>query len=145
MSSIFNGDHEITVSNQASGGFYALQPGRIERLLQVLDQWHAAHKVDYLKSYAESYNSVLDWGARFDLGEEKHARIGHKYARLDTGTSGAWMLECATGDIWQIKGYGKVDKKKCAGNINDPEFDGAVLFRDRFRYGRFDNRKKVVS
>jgi hypothetical protein len=46
----------------------------------------------------------------------------------------------ATGDVYQIKGYGKIDKKKCAGNIYAPLFDGAVLFRDRFRHGRFDNR-----
>jgi hypothetical protein len=141
MSSIFNGDHHVTLPLSFGAGYYLMQPGTFERLLQVLDQWHAAHKTDYLKSYAETYSSVLDWGARFDQGEEKHAHVGAKYVRLDTGTSGAWMLECATGDIWQIKGYGKVDKKKCAGNINDPEFDGAVLFRDKFRYGRFDNRK----
>lgn len=138
MSKIFNGDHEATLPLQNAAGFYLHQPGVFERLLYVLEQWHSAHKESWTKDYANS-------STNFDTYEEKHAHVGAKYVRLDTGTSGAWMLECATGDIWQIKGYGKVDKKKCAGNINDPEFDGAVLFRDRFRYGRFDNRKKVAS
>jgi len=66
---------------------------------------------------------------------------GAKYIRLDTGTSGAWMLEISTGNIFGIKGYGQVDRAKCVGNILDPSFNGSVLFTDRFRYGRFDNRK----
>ena len=105
------------------------------RLLQVLDQWHLAH-------YAKYYDvPTAENKQRFDEREEKHATVGDKYIRLDTGTSGAWMLEAETGTIYGIHGYGKVDKKKIAGDINDPEFDGVVLFRDRFRYGRFDNRK----
>jgi hypothetical protein len=138
MSRIFNGDHHVTLPLSFGAGYYLMQPGTFERLLQVLDQWHEAHAIDYIRrGFGDRKN--------FDEREEKQAHVGATYVRLDTGTSGAWMLECATGDIWQIKGYGKVDKKKCAGNINDPEFDGAVLFRDRFRHGRFDNRKVVVS
>ena len=32
-----------------------------------------------------------------------------------------------------------MDKKKISGNIYDTGFNGAVLVRDRFRYGRFTN------
>jgi len=104
------------------------------RLLEVLGQWHDAHLADHRKS---GYTPT-----EFDSREEKQAHVGQLYVRLDTGSSGAWMLELPTGDIYRTKGYGKIDKKKCAGNINDPDFNGSVLLRDRFRYGRFDNRRK---
>jgi hypothetical protein len=103
-------------------------------ILQVLDQWHEAHRQQFIR---DGFTNSL---ATFDTAEEKHAHVGAKYIRLDVGGSGAWMLEIATGVIYSILGYGKVDKKKVAGNINDPQFNGAVLFRDRFRRGRFDNR-----
>ena len=107
----------------------------MSRLVEVLDQWHAAHKEQLVR---DGFTNLL---LTFDTQEEKHAHIGVKYARLDDGTSGAWMMELTTGDIFQIMGYGRVDRKKCVGNINDPEFNGVILFRDRFRYGRFDTRK----
>jgi hypothetical protein len=107
-----------------------------ETVVKVLDQWHEAHRAEYIRSGYTQPN--------FDTQEEKHGHIGGKYMRLDVGGSGAWMLEMATGDVYQIKGYGKIDKKKCGGNIYAPDFDGSVLFRDRFRHGRFDNRKKSM-
>jgi hypothetical protein len=136
MSRIYNGKVEVTLplGSQYQTGYYLQHPGVFDRLKQILDQWHEAQRADY--------NKNNNWtGTWFDEREEKHAHVGDKYIRLDVGGSGAWMLEAETGIIYNIKGYGKVDKKKIAGDINDPEFDGAVLFRDRFRYGRFDNRK----
>lgn len=105
-----------------------------ETVIKVLNQWHEAHRAKHIKSGYISPN--------FETHEEKHGHLGGKYMRLDVGGSGAWMLELATGDIYQIKGYGKVDKKKCVGNIYDPEFTGASLFKYRFQHGRFDFRKK---
>lgn len=101
----------------------------------VLSQWHEAHRADFVR---KGFTNLLD---TFDTQEQKHAHIGNKYVRLDVGGSGAWMLEIATGDIFGIKGYGVPDKKKIVGNVGDPQFDGALLWRDRFRRGRFDNRK----
>jgi len=106
-----------------------------ERLNQILSQWHEAHRQDFV---ARGYTNLM---AAFDTQEQKHTHEGAKYIRLDVGSSGAWMVEISTGIIYGIKGYGTPDKKKIAGDVNDPEFDGAVLFRDRFRRGRFDNRK----
>ena len=106
--------------------------GAYPRVSEILNQWHEAHRQDFIRAeYSLEY---------FDVREEKHAHVGGKYIRLDVGTSGAWMLEISTGIIYGIKGYGTPDKKKIAGNLNDPSFNGGVLFRDRFRHGRFDNR-----
>lgn len=83
--------------------------------------------------------------------DQVHGHFGAKYARLDVGGSGAFMVEIETGLIYGIMGYGKIDKKKVSGNIYDPNFDAAVLVRDRFRYGRFENnadgslRQQIVN
>lgn len=114
---------------------YLLQ---VDRVKQLLSQWHEAHRAQFVR---DGYTNLLP---SFDEREQKHIHIGAKYARLDVGGSGAWMLELSTGVIFGIKGYGTPDKKKVAGDINDPDFDGAILFRDRFRHGRFDNRKAVL-
>ena len=111
----------------------------MDRIEQILSQWHEAHRAQFVR---DGLTNLL---GSFDLQEKKHCHVGAKYMRLDVGGSGAWMLEIATGVVYGIKGYGTPDKKKIAGDINDPEFDGAILFRDRFRHGRFDNRKKVQS
>ena len=61
------------------------------------------------------------------------------------GTSGAFMVELETGIVYGIKGYGQVDKKKISGNINDPNFNGAVLEKTCFCRGRFDLRNPEVK
>lgn len=110
-------------------------PAMVQRLAQVLSQWHEAHRAEFV---ARGYTNLM---ASFDTQEQKHMHVGDKYVRLDVGGSGAWMLDVATGIIYGIKGYGVPNKTKIAGDINDPAFDGAVLLWDRFRRGRFDNRK----
>ncbi len=133
MSRIFKGDTDVSHTDGWIGSVNAY------RLLEVLDQWHEAHRADWNRGYVNmSPESQETYGKHFDQREEKHAHVGAKYVRLDTGTSGAWMLDASTGDIFSIKAYGQVDRKKCAGNINNPAFNGEVLFRDRFRRGRFD-------
>lgn len=130
MARIFKGDDDVSHSIDRCW----IGVVTVYRLLEVLDQWHEAQW---------QYNPCLLTGrVNYDEREEKHAHVGAKYVRLDVGTSGAWMLEAETGIIYGIKGYGVADKKKVAGNINDPDFNGEVLFRDRFRHGRFDNRKE---
>jgi hypothetical protein len=111
-----------------------------KRIIEVLDKWHEAHKTDWYKGWATG--TFEQQKKEFNTREEKHAHIGARYIRLDVGTSGAWMLD-TNGDIFGILSYCKVNRAKCVGNINDPSFNGEVLFRDRFRYGRFDNRKVI--
>lgn len=105
-------------------------PGPIRQTAfdQILVAWQAA--VNEKHYVTEGYTFPAD---------QVHGVYGAKYARLDIGGSGAFMVDIETGLIYGIKGYGKVDKKKVLGNIYDPAFDAAVLVRDRFRYGRFTN------
>ena len=102
----------------------------LTRFTEILAQWQAAVNAKHYG--AEGYTHPAD---------QVHGHFGKLYARLDIGGSGAFMVDLATGVVYGIKGYGKVDKKKISGNIYDPNFNGAVLVSTRFRYGRFDLRK----
>ena len=46
-----------------------------------------------------------------------HSHIGKKYIRIDIGSSGKYMINEA-GEIFGIKAYGVINKKKQYGNIN---------------------------
>jgi len=98
------------------------------RFNEVLAQWQAAVNADHTAK-----------GFTNHPADQVHGHYGAKYARLDVGGSGAFMVEIATGIVYGIKGYGVVDKKKISGNIFNPLFNGSVLVRDRFRRGRFMN------
>jgi hypothetical protein len=99
-----------------------------DRYETVLAAWQAA--VNGKHYGIEGYSFPAD---------QVYGHFGAKYARLDIGGSGAFMVEIESGLIFGIKGYGNVDRKKMSGDIYDPTFDAAVLVRDRFRYGRFEN------
>lgn len=65
--------------------------------------------------------------------------VGAKMFHLCLGSSSAFIVDIVTGTIYGNKGWLKVDRSKIVGNAYDPNFDAAVLVRDRFRYGRFEN------
>lgn len=64
----------------------------------------------------------------------------NKYVNIDLcpvgygNGSGVWMIDKETGDIFNIKGYGVIDRKKNLGNVFtiDPEF----LHNKRWNYLR---------
>ena len=45
-------------------------------------------------------------------------RIGRKYANVDRGRSGAYMVVLATGEIFGIKAYGVIHKGHQYGNLD---------------------------
>lgn len=44
--------------------------------------------------------------------------MGKKYAKVDTGSSGRYMVEIETGNIYGIKGYGVVHRGRAYGNLD---------------------------
>jgi len=107
----------------------------LDRFDAILTQWQAA--VD-AKHSADGKRDCAGYGYTHD-SDKVHYHVGEKYVRFDIGTSGAFMVETSTGTVYGIKGYGKVNRKKVSGNIYDPNFNGSILLRDRFRYGVFAN------
>lgn len=45
-------------------------------------------------------------------------KLGKKYAKVDIGTSGRYMVEVETGNIFGIKGYGQVHKGHFYGTLD---------------------------
>lgn len=113
------------------GSSPAIAASIVVRFNSILLQWQVAVNKNHYD--ANGFTHPAD---------QVHGTFGAKYARLDIGGSGAFMVEIETGIIYGIMGYGKVDKKKISGNIYDPTFDGATLLPTRFRRGRFDLRTK---
>ena len=65
-----------------------------------------------------------------DTHKSTHAIQGVKYIRLDIASSGAFMLQRSTGDVFCVKGYGKVDKRKRVGNLST--LTAAKLYANRW-------------
>lgn len=65
-------------------------------------------------------------------------RKGKKFISLDCGTSGAFLIEKETGELFNIKGYGVPDynKKKKADIGNIATVNPETLFTKRYNYLR---------
>ena len=96
-----------------TGVFTALPVSTEERFDAILAQWQDAVNARHV---AEGFTN--------HPADQVHGHYGAKYARLDVGGSGAFMVELSTGRVYGIMGYGKVDKKKISGSIFNPLFNG---------------------
>ena len=56
------------------------------------------------------YNTVLKKRYPSLSAEPVTVKIGRKYANIDIGNSGRYMVELATGNIYGIKGYGVIHR-----------------------------------
>ena len=118
----------IPATATQAGKMEGFMPHLDSRYAEILAAWQAAINEKHYNADGFTYPADKAYGS-----------FGHKYARLNVGGSGAFMVEIESGIIYGIRGYGKVDKKKVSGNIYDPAFNASVLVRDRFRYGHFEN------
>ena len=97
----------------------------VDKLNALLADWHEAGRAAFEQRYPHtSYDA--------DMG--KRLIVKRKYLYLDEGTSGVWMVERATGEVFSIKGYGVPDRKKRLGTLDT--ITGADLHRLRWWYKR---------
>lgn len=68
----------------------------------------------------------------------KVGKVGRKFCYLDCGGSGAFLVEVATGELFNIKGYGTPDynKKRKADLGNLATADPATVHSKRWNYLR---------
>src|SRR5688572_21773491 len=81
------------------------------RISQFLSLWHENGRASFEATYPS-----LDYDSAY---YRKTAKDRAKFIALDDGTSGAFLLEKQTGLVYCIKGYGRVDKRKCCGRLDD--------------------------
>ena len=90
----------------------------------LLTAWHEAGRAAF-----EAQFKSLDYDSREYI---KTAKQGRKYINLDDGTSGAFMVDRATGVVYNIKAYGVPHKRLVAGTV--ATVTGAML--DARRWAR---------
>jgi hypothetical protein len=67
-----------------------------------LNAWHESER-----AYFEQHYSALV----YDRDAPKTAKERRKYIALDNGTSGVYLVDKATGDVYSIKAYGVPNRR----------------------------------
>ena len=106
---------------------------QLARIETILREWHEAGRARF-----ERDCPTLDYDGE---SYQKHHHVGAKYIRLDAGHSGCFMVEIASGLVFEIKGYGVPNRRKIAGVAWEPAFHGSTLERVRYSRGSYDYRK----
>ena len=78
-------------------------------------------KLEALRSLVEAHTlrGLLDQGYNPDHQRyECRIKMGRKYANIDVGGSGKYMVELATGTIYGIKAYGVIHRGYCFGTLD---------------------------
>ena len=98
--------------------------GEIEMLTK-LEAFRAALEAATRQAYREDWEREQNKpnGLRYDLAihdreSECKIKIGRKYANVDVGTSGRYMVELATGAIYGIKAYGVIHRGHYYGTLD---------------------------
>lgn len=96
-------------------------------------QEHIKKVIDGLNRCQVAYMKSM--GYTFEP-DKWHAKERRKYIALDCGTSGAFLMDKATGELYNIKSYGAADqnKKRKADIGNIQTVDPAWLFTKRWNY-----------
>ncbi len=81
----------------------------IAELAMITTEWHEAGRAEFEKKCGN-----LD----YDTYAPKSIIEKRKYYYLDEKDSGAFMVN-TQGEIFRIKAYGQVDKRKFVGNVGD--------------------------
>lgn len=80
---------------------------------EFLHTWHESGRADFAESYPNSYAA----GAYDSPAHTKRAVVRRLFILLDDGTSGRFMLEKATGNVYGINGYGSVNRNRPFGTL----------------------------
>jgi hypothetical protein len=85
------------------------------------------------------------------LGCKVSVKTKKKYTCVDVGTSGKYMVDNITGEIFAIKGYGKVDKFKKFGTLETiyqyywGEYLGVKLKQERSEDTKLQSAESILS
>jgi len=91
------------------------------------------NEIESARPYALHMKSMGGWWDQWHIKKE-----GRKFIYLNCGSSGAFLIEKATGELYNIKGYGVPDynKKQKADIGNLETVDPAILHTKRYNYLR---------
>lgn len=82
-----------------------------------IEAFRARVEADQLAFYTEEYPRIVAEGWR-ESNWGVSVKPGKKYTKVDVGTSGRYMVENDTGEIYGIKGYGVIHRGHHFGNLD---------------------------
>jgi hypothetical protein len=88
-----------------------------------LETFRAMVEADTRRGYAEAHERDKARGLNYPLSVHEpqmifRVKMGGKYAKVDVGTSGRYMVELDTGNIYGIKAYGVIHRGHAYGNLD---------------------------
>jgi hypothetical protein len=94
-----------------------------ETMSAKLEAFRAKVEADTVREYTEAHARDAAHGKHYPLSVHAQAmtaklHIGKKYARIDVGSSGKYMVDMITGNIYGIKAYGVIHRGHCYGNLD---------------------------
>ena len=106
-------------------------------MIAKLEQFRATLEAQTRQRYAREWERDQARGLKYDLAVHEPAmtckiKLGRKYANVDVGMSGRYMVELATGNIYGIKGYGVIHRGHHYGTldtINEYEWGEYTAFK----------------
>jgi len=84
-----------------------------------LERFRARVEADTKAAYAA--RGYTDMDIHYKSGIETRIKEGKKYDKVDVGSSGKFMIEKDTGDIYGIKGYGVIHRGHRYGSLDTIE------------------------
>ena len=88
-----------------------------------LEAFRAWLEAETIRNFRESWERDQAHGKDYDLNVHAQSwackiKMGRKYANVDRGTSGVYMVDLATGEIFGIKGYGVIHRGHQYGTLD---------------------------
>lgn len=93
-------------------------------MIAKLEAFRALLEAQTRQRYADDWKRDQAHGMDYPLSVHEQNMVcalhvsGRKYARVDVGTSGRYMVELATGAIYGIKGYGVIHRGHYYGTLD---------------------------
>lgn len=82
---------------------------RVDWIETLLKEWHEAGRAAFERSHEK-----LNYDSPAYL---KTAKYKTKYIYLDDGSSGAFMVDRSTNQVFCVKAYGIINRRKCIGEL----------------------------
>lgn len=83
-----------------------------------LEAFRQLVEADQVAQYREQFGANSAGSVNEKTATKTTSFPGRKYAKVDVGTSGRFMVEVSTGNIFGIKGYGQVHKGHFYGTLD---------------------------
>jgi len=92
-------------------------------MIAKLEDFRALVEADTVRRYTQDHIQDAIQGNNYPLSVHAQAmtaklHIGKKYARIDVGGSGKYMVDMITCNIYGIKAYGVIHRGHCYGNLD---------------------------